>query len=106
VTATPDGFDFVHWTNAGKVVRHVGDVHVTLTPIPLVADFAALEIHHYVRASPAADGTVSEVAHSGRHSTTVTATPKSGFNFVHWTDAGKVVSTSEMYTFTLNATPA
>ena len=33
---------------------------------------------------------------------TVTATPNSGHTFVHWTESGKVVSTSESYTFTLS----
>jgi uncharacterized repeat protein (TIGR02543 family) len=32
----------------------------------------------------------------------VTATPNTGHTFVHWTESGKVVSTSESYTFTLN----
>jgi len=107
VTATPEtGFDFVHWTNAGKVVSTSEMYTFTLTAnTTLVADFAAPKKYTItVRASPAADGTVSGggsfVAGTQQ---TVTATPKSGFNFVHWTDAGKVVSTSEMYTFTLNA---
>ena len=33
----------------------------------------------------------------------MTATPNSGFDFVHWTENGKVVSTMESYTFVLNA---
>jgi Divergent InlB B-repeat domain len=33
----------------------------------------------------------------------VTATPNSGYTFLHWTENGRVVSTSEGYTFTLNA---
>jgi len=32
---------------------------------------------------------------------TVTATPDTGHTFVHWTENGTVVSTSENYTFTL-----
>jgi len=31
----------------------------------------------------------------------VTATPISNHSFVHWTENGRVVSTSESYTFTL-----
>jgi hypothetical protein len=55
-----------------------------------------------VRASPPADGMVTgggEVAEGS--STTVTATAKSGFSFVHWTENGRVVSTSPSYTFSV-----
>jgi hypothetical protein len=38
----------------------------------------------------------------GGTSDTVTATPKSGHTFVHWTENGRVVSTSEKYTFTVS----
>jgi Divergent InlB B-repeat domain len=60
-----------------------------------------------VSASPAADGTVSGGgSFAGGSQQTVTATPKSGFDFLHWAETGKVVSTSESYTFTVtgNAT--
>jgi hypothetical protein len=33
--------------------------------------------------------------------TTVTATANSGHTFVHWTENGRVVSTSTSYTFTM-----
>jgi Divergent InlB B-repeat domain len=55
-----------------------------------------------VSASPSADGTVSgggEVAEGSP--TTVTAAANSGHSFVHWTENGKVVSTSPGYTFTM-----
>jgi Divergent InlB B-repeat domain len=51
-------------------------------------------------ASPSADRTVSgggEAPEGG--STAVTATAKTGHTFVHWTDAGKVVSTAASYMF-------
>jgi Cellulase (glycosyl hydrolase family 5)/Divergent InlB B-repeat domain len=57
-----------------------------------------------VSASPGADGTVSGGGtFVGGTSETVTATPKSGHTFLHWTENGRVVSTSESYTFTLSA---
>jgi subtilase family serine protease len=57
-----------------------------------------------VSASPSADGTVSGGgAFMGGSSQTVTATPNGTHTFVHWTQSGKVVSTSESYTFTLGA---
>jgi hypothetical protein len=56
-----------------------------------------------VEASPRADGTVSgggEFAEGTSH--TVTATPDTGHTFVHWTEKGSVVGTSESYKFTLD----
>jgi hypothetical protein len=57
-----------------------------------------------VRASPSTYGTVSgggKFAEGTSH--TVTATPNSGRTFFHWTNSGRVVSTSASYTFTLSA---
>jgi Divergent InlB B-repeat domain/Viral BACON domain len=56
-----------------------------------------------VEASPKADGTVSgggTFAEGTSHM--VIAMPNTGRTFVHWTGNGKVVSTSESYTFTLD----
>ena len=36
-------------------------------------------------------------------STTVTATPNSGYHFINWTESGSTVSTNATYTFTLSA---
>jgi Divergent InlB B-repeat domain len=56
-----------------------------------------------VEASPKADGTVSGGGTFAEGtSQTVTATPNAGHTFVHWTEAGRVVGTSESYMFTLN----
>jgi Divergent InlB B-repeat domain len=56
-----------------------------------------------VEASPKADGTVSGGGTFAEGSSnTVTATPNSSHTFVHWTESGKVVSTSESYTFMLD----
>jgi hypothetical protein len=54
-----------------------------------------------VTASPSTYGTVSgggKFAEGTLH--TVTATPNSGRTFFHWTNNGRVVSTSPSYTFT------
>jgi hypothetical protein len=57
-----------------------------------------------VRTSPIADGAVTGGGtFAGGTSDTVTATPNSGHTFVHWTENGRVVSTSETYTFTVSA---
>jgi hypothetical protein len=55
-----------------------------------------------VSALPSADGTVSGGGtFAAGSSRTVTATPKSGFSFVRWTQNGSAVSSSSSYTFTL-----
>jgi hypothetical protein len=55
-----------------------------------------------VEASPRADGTVSGGGTFAEGtSQTVTATPNTGHTFVHWTENGRVVSTSPSYAFTL-----
>ena len=55
-----------------------------------------------VEASPRADGTVTSGGTFAEGSSqTVTAMPDSGQSFVHWTENGKVVSTSPSYTFTM-----
>jgi subtilase family serine protease len=57
-----------------------------------------------VSASPAVDGTVGGGGtFVGGSSQTVTATPDSGFDFVHWTKNGAVVSTNPRYTFVLSS---
>jgi hypothetical protein len=58
---------------------------------------------HLAEVWNSADGTVSgggKFAEDTSH--TVTATPNTGHTFVHWTESGRVVSTSESYTFTLD----
>jgi Divergent InlB B-repeat domain len=53
-------------------------------------------------ASPRADGTVSGGGTFAEGSPlTVTATPNGSHSFVHWTQSGKVVSTSPSYMFTM-----
>jgi Divergent InlB B-repeat domain len=57
-----------------------------------------------VRASPSTYGTANgggTFAEGTSH--TVTATPNSGHSFFHWTNNGRVVSTSASYIFTLSA---
>jgi hypothetical protein len=57
-----------------------------------------------VSASPSADGTVSGGGtFVGGSPQTVTATPSGTHSFVQWTQSGRVVSTSQSYTFTLSA---
>ena len=89
---------------------YVGSVNFTdTTNQEIISRLATLTVNPKqfeitVRASPASDGMVSGggtfVAGTSQ---TVTATPNSGYTFVHWTENGRVVSTSESYTFTLDS---
>jgi hypothetical protein len=57
-----------------------------------------------VRALPSTDGSVSGGGNFAEGTLqTVIATPNTGHTFVHWTENGRVVSTSESYTFTVSA---
>jgi hypothetical protein len=57
-----------------------------------------------VRASPTTYGTVNGGGKFAEGtSQTVTAVPNSGHTFFHWTNNGRVVSTSASHIFTLNA---
>ena len=87
-----DNIDFYNTTNSQGNTTRLATLTVTPKQFKIT-----------VEASPKADGTVSGggtfVAGTSQ---TVTATPNSGYTFVHWTENGRVVSTSESYTFTLD----
>jgi Divergent InlB B-repeat domain len=86
-----NSINFYNTTNNQGNTTRVATLIVNPKPYKLTVD-----------ASPSADGTVSgggEVPEGS--STTVTATAKTGHTFVHWTDAGKVVSTAASYMFTM-----
>ena len=89
---------------------YVGSVNFTdTTNQEIISRLATLTVNPKqfeitVRASPASDGMVSGAGtFVAGTSQTVTATPNGGFTFVHWTENGRVVSTSESYTFTLDS---
>jgi Divergent InlB B-repeat domain len=86
-----NSINFYNTTNGQGNTTRLATLIVNPKPYKLTVD-----------ASPPADGTViggGEVPEGS--STTVMATAKAGHTFVHWTDAGKVVSTGASYTFTM-----
>jgi hypothetical protein len=88
--------DSINFTNASTGQGNASRV-ATLTVNPK-------EYTITLSASPRADGTVGGGGtFVAAASQTVTATPNVGHSFVHWTQNGRVVSTSESYTFALNA---
>jgi hypothetical protein len=80
-----------------NTVSGAGDTSLAATLIVNPKDYKLT-----VGALPAADGSITgggEVPEGS--STTVTATPHSGFQFVRWTENGRQVSTSSSHTFTM-----
>jgi hypothetical protein len=107
IAAIPDrGYEFVNWTEGGKVVTTSVNYKFTLNgDRSLTANFREKAVNYTVglSASPAAGGTVSGGGtFTQGSSVTVTATPASGYEFVNWTEGTTSVSTTSGYTFTLN----
>ncbi|MBN1951458.1 MAG: T9SS type A sorting domain-containing protein, partial [Bacteroidales bacterium] len=72
----------------------------------LKANFSAVVAEYTVTvsASPAAGGTVSGGGtFDDGTSVTVSAVPNPGYEFLNWTEGSTVVSSSESYSFTVNA---
>jgi len=108
VTATAgSGYEFVNWTEGTKIASSNASYTFTVNASrTLVANFKSLPVNCDVTlvASPEAGGTVSGggsfVVGS---SVTVKASTSKGYEFVNWTNGSKVVSSSQAYTFTVNA---
>lgn len=101
IATSNTGYGFVNWTENGKVVSSSPNYTFTVNgDRNLVANFTTAATIS-VGGAPNYGGTVSGggIFNSGT-STTVTATPASGFDFVDWTWLGTPVSTSPQYTFT------
>jgi hypothetical protein len=82
-----DSIDFYNATNSQGNTTHLATLIVNPKQFKIT-----------VEASPKADGTVSgggTFAEGSSH--TVTASPNGSHSFVHWTQGGKVVSTSPSY---------
>jgi uncharacterized repeat protein (TIGR02543 family) len=109
VTALPNpGYSFVNWTDAGTIVSTSSSYQFILTANKtLVANYNLVPGSQFaviLSSIPAVGGTTNgSGSFNAASSVTVTATPNTGYNFVNWTDAGTIVSTSSSYTFTLNA---
>jgi uncharacterized repeat protein (TIGR02543 family) len=109
VTALPNPlYSFVNWTDAGIIVSTSSSYTFSLnTNRTLVANYNLIPASQFaviLSSNPPSFGTTEgSGSFNAASSVTVTATPNTGYNFVNWTDAGTVVSTSAAYTFTLNA---
>ena len=100
LTATPNQYYyFTNWTKAGTEVSTSATYSFTATENgDYVANFGINNYHISVMASPMQGGTVTGAGnYNNGTSVTLTATPKSGYDFVNWTKNGEEVSTSTSF---------
>ena len=105
VTATANtGYTFLRWTENGNQVSTNASYTFQVTGNrTLVAQFQANTYTISVSADPSDGGTVNGGGNSFTYnqSCTVTATAKTGYTFLQWTENGNQVSTNTNYTFTV-----
>ena len=108
VIATPNaGFTFANWTENGTIVSTSASYTFTLnSDRNLVANFVPGVTNYSITLTvvPAGKGAVSGAGTFPAGSTRmVLASPARRFAFRNWTENGVIVSTSPVYTFTLNS---
>jgi uncharacterized repeat protein (TIGR03803 family) len=106
ITATANnGYRFNDWLEKDKIISTNSSYNFTVgANRSLEANFRRIIYSIGLSSSPSSGGTVSGKGNFfAETSHTAKATPKSGFAFVNWTDAGNVVSTASSYTFPLSS---
>jgi hypothetical protein len=112
LVATPTAnAQFVNWTEGASIVSASASYSFLVSANrSLVANFrstAPQTVTIATSSAPSNGGTTSGGGQvSVGASTTVVATPASGFSFANWTENGSIVSTSASYTFTASAARA
>lgn len=96
------GYAFVNWTEGGNIVGAAPQLTFPAnTNRTLVANFQPA----YQLALTSSSTTMGTVAGASTYvigtSVTATATPKTGYVFLNWTEGGNIVSTSPGFTFSL-----
>ena len=102
LTATPNtGYYFVNWAEGSNVVSTANPYSFNATEAcDLVANFALNTYGVTVNANPTEGGTVTgSGTYNHGDTVTLTATPKTGYKFVNWTEGSNVVSTEPTLTF-------
>jgi hypothetical protein len=103
--ATPtDGYVFVNWTESGIVKASTPNYIFNVTVNRhLVANFAVKTYSVTAEAKPAEGGTtnVDSRAYEKGQTSSVSAIPNEGYEFVNWTINGTEVSTSTDYSFSV-----
>jgi hypothetical protein len=98
------GYAFVVWTEGGVNVSNNAVYPFTANgDRTVVANFAPVYVIT-TTATPALGGTTTgDGTYFSGDSVTVQATANAGYTFLHWTEAGNLVSSSAGYTFTASA---
>jgi hypothetical protein len=111
LTATPAiGYSFVNWTEGGVVVSNTAAYNFTAKGNRiLVANFVISTYTITATTIPTGSGTITDgivspspnftKIYSYENNVTLTAAPITGYDFINWTEAGVVVSTSPAYSF-------
>ena len=106
VSATNEaGYEFDNWSQGGSSVSTNSSYSFTVTDNrTLVANFSQITYTVTTSSSPSGGGSASGGgSFTYGNVATVTASPASGYIFVNWTQGGSVVSTSAIYSFTVNS---
>ena len=106
LTATPnvnEHYIFINWTKDGEVVSNLPTYTFTVTEAgDYVAHFELMSFEVTATLLPEAGGTLSGTGTYNYGSTaTLSVAPYAGYNFIHWTMDGEVVSTNATYSFTV-----
>ncbi len=98
------GWEFVNWTENGNEISDKKDYSFTVTKNrSLTANFRLRTFSVNCSANPSAGG-VTDGCRSYLYGETASlkATPNNGYDFVNWTEDGKVISTERNVTFPVN----
>jgi len=105
--AVPDtGYTFIHWA-LGDSILSTDSLFNYIMPdsaVAIVASFADQSFYLTLYANPDNGGVaLGEGSYFAGDTVTVNAIPVTGFEFLHWTNSGIIVSTSPQYTFLMPA---
>jgi len=106
VTATANtGYTFVNWTENGtQVSSEASYTFAVMTSRSLVAHFTKQAYVITAEVDPEDSGTVTGAGgYDYGEQCTLTATPKTGYDFQKWTKGSTTVSTEAEYSFAVNA---
>lgn len=98
------GWEFVHWTQDGEVVAETQEYSFTVQGrTDLMAHLRPLT--YPIAVDTRGNGSAVSPSNAVHHGESVTleAIPDPGFEFAHWEEAGEVVSTEAVYTFSVDA---
>ena len=100
------GYTFVNWTeNNEQVSAEVAYTFAATTSRTLVANFTKQAFVITTEVDPEDSGTVTGAGgYNFGELCTLSATPKTGYDFWKWTKGGNTVSSEAVYSFTVDAT--